>query len=245
VLRLYVFLMVVAPAYVWLASKRYWYPLVPAAAVWLVSGHFGLASRDSLTGELLSMTVLPWQLVFAAGISLAAAIGQQAPLPRARGLVAGAAAIVAGGTLLLVLGPHASSAVQAWLDTRNEFFWTGISKSYQSPLRLLYLVALAYLFMAWRGAPLIRLFHNAAPDTLLCRLGRNSLQVFTFGAIFALAIDQLLWNLAAADVFALRSMGAVALEVILAGIGLALMSRIADRRRAAATARPALKPATL
>ena len=228
VLRLYVVLMLVAPAYVWLAGKRFWYPLAAAGAVWAVSGHFGLAGRDSLTGQLLSMNILNWQLVFAAGISLGAAIVQGLKMPRSPMLISGAVLIVAGGTLLLALGDRLSPSLFAWLELRNEFFWTGISKSYQSPLRLLYLAALVYLVIALPRAPVIRLLHQARPTTFFCRLGRRSLPVFAFGAVFALAVDQLLWNMISAGWVIQRSAGALAVELALVGIGLWLMKKIAE-----------------
>jgi len=231
VLRLYVVLMLVAPLYVWLAGRRFWYPLVPAAAAWLVAGHFALADRDSLTGELLAMTILPWQLVFAAGISLGAAIVQRVPVPRSRALVAAAALVVLAGTWLLVVGDRLSPDIHAWLETRNDRFWTGASKSYQSPLRLLNLAASVYLVAALPRAPVIRLLHRVRPDNMLCRLGRRSLDVFAFGAVFALAVDQLLWNLIAAGMTAPGAAAAVMTELALVALGLWLMLWIADRGR--------------
>ena len=238
VLRLYVFLMLAAPLYLWLASKRFWYPLVPAAALWLIGGHFGLVARNSLTGELFSMTILPWQLVFAGGISLGAAIAEGARAPRAPALVWASAAIVASGTLLLAVGDRVSPDVHGWLATRNDFFWTGISKTYQSPLRLLYLAALVHLVVALPRAPLIRLLHSASPAGLLCRLGRRSLHVFAVGAVFALALDQLLWNLIVAGFAAQGSPLAILVELALAAAGLWLMVWVAGRRAIAGKAAP-------
>jgi len=237
VLRLYVVLMLVAPLYVWLAARRWWYPLPPAAAIWLVAGHFGLADRDTLTGDLLAMTILPWQLVFAGGVALGAAIARGVPAPRAPALVAASALVVLGGTFLLVVGERLSPDLHAWLDTRNDRFWTGISKSYQSPLRLLYVAALVHLVAALPKAPVIRLLHRAGPDNPLCRLGRRSLDVFAFGAVFALAVDQLLWNLIAAGLVVHRGPAAILVELALAAAGLWLMLRIADRARRPAPAR--------
>lgn len=238
VLRLYVFLLAVGPIYVWLATRRYWYPLVPAAAVWLISGQFGLAERDSLTGEPLSMTFLPWNLVFASGIALGAAIRQGVQLPSSAALRRAALAFVIGGSLLLTLGGHVSPDLFTWLETRNDRFWTGISKSLQSPLRVAYLLALTYLFIAYAKAPLVRLFHGFGANNLLCRLGRRSLEVFTFGAIYALAADNLLWILNQTAGLALRSPAAIGIELLLSAAGLACMVRIAGTQRQAEVRRP-------
>lgn len=242
VLRLYIVLLIVGPFYLWLAARRYWYPLLPAAAIWLASGHFALVVDDSLTGERLSMTLLPWQLIFAAGISLGAAIVQRVKLPRSPMLIMTAALIVFGGTWLLVVGERLWPEVHAWLETRNDHFWTGISKTFQSPLRLLYMGALAYLVMACPKAPLIRLLHEAKTTSILCRLGRRSLEVFAFSAVFALAIDQLLWNLMSAGLVARHSPGAILMEIMSVAAGLWLMLRIADRRPARKSGAP-LRPA--
>ena len=239
VLRLYVFLLIVGPAYVWLAARRYWYPLVPAAILWLVAGHFGLAERDSLTGQALSMTFLPWNLVFAAGISLGAAIRARVELPSEPALRWSALAIVTGGSLLITLGGHVSADLFAWLEFRNDFFWTGISKTLQSPLRILYLGALAYVFIAYAKAPLVGLFHGLRADNMLCRLGRRSLEVFTFGAIFALVADNLLWLLNQTAGMALRSPAAFALELVLTSVGVAGMLWVASANEG----RPQMVPA--
>ena len=167
VLRLYVVLMIVGPVYLWLASKRFWYPMVAGGAVWLASGHFGLVESNSLSGDLYAMTLLPWQLVFAAGIGFGAAINQGVELPRSRMLIGAAILVLVAGPLLFVVGERLSTDVHDWLATRNDRFWSGISKSYQSPLRLLYLFATAYLVAALPRAPLIRLLHEARPDGLL------------------------------------------------------------------------------
>lgn len=228
VLRLYVFLMLVAPLYLWLAQQRFWYPLLPAAAIWFVSGHMGFASRDSLTGELLSMTLFPWQMIFASGIALGAALTSNIPLPRSRALSLVAFMVVVAGTLLLVAGPYLSSGLHTWIETRNDFFWTGISKSYQSPLRLLYLYSLVYLFLAFPTAPVIRLLHNSASDSLINRLGRNSLEVFAVGAVLAVAIDQILWIGIARDLIKPAALSAIGLEVLLFIFGVMIMKRVAD-----------------
>jgi hypothetical protein len=241
VLRLYVVLMLVAPAYVWLAAKRFWYPMAAAGVIWAASGHFGLVDHDRLTGELLSMNILTWQLVFASGISLGAAIVQGVPLPRSRIFAAAALLLVVVGTLLLVTGSRISPSLGVWLETRNDFFWTGISKSYQSPLRLFYLLGLVYLVAAFPKAPVVRLLHQARPTSLLCRLGRHSLPVFAFSAVFALAIDHLLWNLISADLVTQRGPAALLIEVALVACGLWLMVLITGSGgRAAGLWKPAM-----
>jgi hypothetical protein len=229
VLRLYVALLLIAPCYVWLAAKRFWYPLVPAGAIWLVAGHFGLAEKDSLSGVPLALTILPWNLVFATGISLGAAIVQRVDLPTSRPLTVLAAVLVLAGPLCFVVGSRLSPELLAWIDQRNDFFWTGASKSLQSPLRVSYMFALTYLVIALRKAPVMRLIHQVSPGNPLCRLGRRSLQVFTCGAILATAGNQLLWSLFEQDLVPRGSAGALAVELAIAAIGFAAMLCVAIR----------------
>lgn len=230
ILRLYVVLMLIGPAYVWLAAKRFWYPLVPAALIWAAAGQFGLADYGSLSGGRMSLSILPWNLVFAAGISLGAALQQKVVLPTPRWLTLAAAGIVAAG-VIGGLGGFLSG---------TDAFWTGLSKPLQSPLRIVHVFALAYLFIAWRDRPLLRAVHAVKPDNVLCRLGRHSLQVFTWGTILATAGRQLLWALVNRGGFALHTPAALAMELAVVGIGFAAMVWVADQ--VPAKRRPALRP---
>jgi hypothetical protein len=225
VLRLYVALMIMAPALLWLASKRWWLALVPATAVWLLAGQFKLVTHDSLTGAPLYLTILPWTLVFACGVALGAAIRQKAEVPKSP-LLTGAALTMVLSYLVLLYGSLWWPEVQDWARTANDHFWLGASKTYQSPVRVLHLLSLAYLFMAYPKAPLLRLIHRVAADNLLVRLGQNSLRVFTFGAVVATLANEIvhLANLR----HGAGSPPAIAVEIALLVLGLAGMIAVAD-----------------
>jgi hypothetical protein len=237
VLRLYVFLMVLGPVYLWLASLRWYWPLIPAGAIWLTAGCLTIVSRDSLTGGWLSMSVLPWNLVFAAGVSLGAAISSKVAFPAASRLVPTCMAVALGGILLLSFGSHVPE-IAAWLEVRNEHFWTGISKTLQSPLRLLHLAAVVGCVVALRDAPLIRLIHGAGPDGFLSRVGRRSLEVFVLGAVLAPLVDQILWGLAQTHGLVLRSASAIVIEIAAMALALAAMAFVAGARPARRAAGP-------
>lgn len=224
VLRLYIALMLMAPALLWLASKRWWLPLPPAVVIWVLAGHFHLVDHDSLTGAPLMLTILPWILIFACGVALGAGMTQGVRLPRSPALLVSALALVIGYFVLLYVLP-VWSAGQAWVDTRNEHFWLGASKSYQSPLRVLHMLSLAYLFLAYPHAPVIRLIHGVGPGNGLARLGRRSLQVFAFSAVFAVAITEVV-NLVNIHT-GTASPAAIATEIALVAIGLVLMMTVA------------------
>jgi hypothetical protein len=239
VLRLYILLTLVTPLYLWCAARAWWLPIVPALVVWAAAGHYALVVPNSLSGEPLSMTFLPWNLVYAAGICLGAAIVKGVPLPRLPALDAAAAALLLAGLFAVVLGTRFSPDIVHWYETRNDFFWAGGSKTLQSPLRVLSLLALVWLFLSRPGAPLIRLLHAARPDSFICRLGRRSLQVFAFGAVFALTIDEVLRVLIARGLVAHASPAALLVEAAGIALGLAVMGWIAAPRRPAQHA-PAL-----
>lgn len=194
VLRLYVGLMVMAPLFLWLATRRWWWALPPAALVWICAGQLKLVDHDSLTGASLMLSILPWTVTFVCGVALAAAMQQGVRLPRSRLLAGAALLLVVGYVALLYVLPYWPEA-RAWVDTRDDSFWLGASKSMMSPLRMLHLLALVYLFVAFSDAPVIRLIHRADPGSFLAVLGRRSLPVFVTGAVLAETANELL-NLA-------------------------------------------------
>jgi hypothetical protein len=225
VLRLYIVLMIAAPALLWLASRRWWMALPPAVVIWVLAGQFGLVAHDSLTGTRLTLTILPWTLVFACGVALGAAIRQGVELPRSPWLTAAALTCVLGYFVVLYAMP-AWPEGQAWAAARDEHFWLGSSKTYQSPLRVLHVLSLTYLFMAFPKAPLLRLIHRVAADNPLVRLGQNSLRVFTFSAVVAVLANEIV-NLANLRHGA-GSPQAVATEIALVVLSLAGMIAVAD-----------------
>lgn len=236
VLRLYVVLMLIAPLYIWLAGKRFWYPLIPAGLLWLVAGQMSLAESNSLSDVPLALTLLPWNLVFAAGITLGAGIAQGRKLPQSRMFTFTAAALVLAGPICFIFLTRLSPDVLLWVDTRNDYFWTGASKSLQSPLRVAYMLALAYLFIARRNAPVIRLIHAVPPSNFLTILGRRSLEVFAVGAVLALIADQLLWALFSHDIVAAGSISAIAIEGAMFGLAILAMLKVAQSKQLTADA---------
>ncbi len=244
VLRLYIALMIMAPAFVWLASRRWWWPLPPAVLIWALAGHFGWVAHDSLTGTPLTLTILPWSLVFACGLAFAAGMAQGVRLPRSPLLLGAAVAMVLSYIGLLYVLPHWPQG-QAWAAERNAHFWLGSSKTYESPLRVLHVLSLVYIVAAFPTAPVIRLIHQVGRDNFLARLGRRSLPVFSFGAVYALLGNEIL-N-AVERLQGRHSPAAIGFEVVLVAGGLAIMGLIADRRwpLAAPASRPSTPPAAV
>ncbi len=239
VLKLYVLLMLVSPVYIWLALQRFWLPLIPAGAVWLLAGHFALVEIDTLTGTPLSMTFLPWNLIFAAGISFGAALRQGLKAPKSSFLIIASSSLLVFCSFVLIVGGRYFPEVHVWLDQRNDAFWSGASKTLQSPVRVASLFAATYLVAVCTDAPLIRLLHAVRADNVLCRLGRQSLQVFSLGAVLAFLIDHYIWYLYQEQNIALYGVRYLAVELLLIVTGILAMITLADRlqiRRAPRTA---------
>ena len=227
VLRLYIALSILAPALVWLAARRWWWPLPLAAAIWALAGQFHLVSHDSLTGAPLNLTILPWMLIFTCGVALGAGLRQGVRAPKSPLLLGAALTLVVGYLALLYVLPFWPAA-QQWVAERNAHFWLGDSKMYESPLRVLHALSVAYILTAYRDAPVLRLLYKVGPENLLVRLGRRSLPVFTVGALLAVPATELIY--AANRAYGRGSPAGVALEIAFVGLGVAAMTMVADRR---------------
>lgn len=193
VLRLHMAMMLFAPALVHLAMCRWWAPLLPTALLWVLAGHFQLVAPNSLSGTNYALTILPWTLLFAIGVVLGRAMTLGIPHPHSRVALTLALAYLVGYLLFSVIVVRIWPAASDWALTRNEHFWTGASKTYQSPLRVLHVLALVYVVLALPRAPLIRLLHRVRPEHFFCRLGRHSLLVFTVGAIWVVVANAVLY----------------------------------------------------
>jgi hypothetical protein len=227
VLRLYTLQMLAAPLLIWLAARRWWLPLPPVIALWAAAGHFHWIAPNSLTGIHLTITILPWTLVFTCGLAMGAAIVQGVRPPVSRLVLSAASALVLGYLVLLYAIPFWPAA-DAWAQTREDHFWFGSSKALESPVRVLHLLSLVYIFTVLPKAPLLRLVHQTRPNALLARLGRKSLPVFTFTAIYTALVDEILHQISRR--YGQLSVSTICFEVILVTIALLIMFCIATER---------------
>lgn len=229
VLRLYIYLLLTSPLWLWLATRRFWYPIVPATLLWALAGHYGWVASDSLTGIRLNLTIIPWNLVFVLGIAMGAAFRQGVSLKRSKVIDTLAFGYLILVPIVMAIGVENSRELGVWLSERNNHFWFGASKTLQSPLRLLSLICLVYVFVAHRDAPIIRLFYRIDIDHFLCRLGRRSLDVFVVGALLAIINEWSLWALLTIQSPALRTISCFMCEVTFIVAGVRIMLLVADR----------------
>ena len=133
----------------------------------------------SWTGGGWFLNPLAWQALFFVGCALGSTrrAGKPPPIPRSRPALALCAALLAVGALLAVASqrPEPLTYLPEWLAS----VLSGVDKTGLHPLRLMSILALAYLLGHWvgRGAAWLR-SPFAAPFVLM---GQNGLPVFCAG----------------------------------------------------------------
>jgi hypothetical protein len=231
VLRLHIYQLIMAPLWLWLAARCFWHPIIPAALVWAISGHFGWVARDALTNTQIQLTILPWTLIYVLGISVGAAIQKGIVFERSRLIDWFAISYLVLIPAIVTVGLAINPEIGAWVATRNDHFWIGASKYLQSPMRVLSLMSLAYLFITHRDAPVFRLVHFIDANHPLCRLGRRSLDVFAVGALLAIFNEWSLWGMLSISSPLPRMLLSILWEALCVTVGIVVMMRVADRRR--------------
>lgn len=222
VLPLYVVLMAVAPALLWLAVRWPGRLLAGSLALWLLAGLLGLNLPNFPAAGGWYFNPLAWQLLFVAGLLTGLALRRGARvLPLRRGAVALAAGFLVlaalwvrlpavaegGGHLLWLLAEHAGLPP----------LLTGFDKTHVALPRLLHILALAYLLGSMPGLRRLAGAPAAAPLRLL---GRHALPVFATGTVLAYAAQAV--KEAAAP--------SAALDAALVFGGLALLLALAARQ---------------
>ncbi|HKW29684.1 MAG TPA: OpgC domain-containing protein [Verrucomicrobiae bacterium] len=174
ILPLYVIFLGVTPWLLSFARRRGWGILLAVSALgWLVAqfkldvGFIGDPTHR-LPLRWGSFDLLAWQFLWVCGVAIGeTSLRRQIVAPRYRLAVAGTAAAVVSGALLLRWGFWP----QAWINP-DLFLW--MDKWTLGPLRMLDFGAWTALLLAWNPHPPVRLL---APAALL---GRHSLAVFSF-----------------------------------------------------------------
>lgn len=123
-----------------------------------------------------------WQFLMALGI-YAGAVLRDRGLPRSRGLIWIAAAIVAFGAVSVTNGFGLDPGLRDWAAT-----WADLDKTMLGWGRIVHFLAVAYLIAALDVSSALRRGMLFAP---LCRLGRHSLPVFSLLSLLA-ALGQVL-----------------------------------------------------
>ncbi|MGV8953049.1 MAG: OpgC family protein [Cypionkella sp.] len=190
ILPLYITLLLVTPALLWIGQRRPVLLLGAAVALWAVAGQFRLNLPNYPNQGGWFFNPLSWQLLFVTGLLCGAAMKQgKRFFPRTRLLFA----LTLGWVLLVLLWvklPIIGSAGQGVLNAMGKlgfpFYVTWFDKTFLALPRLSHALALFYVMASITA---IRSFAQtvwAAPFRLL---GQQGLPVFAFGTVLSMALQ--------------------------------------------------------
>ncbi len=190
ILSMYAVLLLLAPAFLWLASVSIRATLILSGILWLVAGIWQIAPPNYPDGGFWFLNPLSWQFLFVIGMTGMIHVRGGGRLPISPWLAVAALAYVAGA-LYWVHSPFWGQVT--WFGLPPVL--GGFDKTFLSLSRLLDILALFVVLAAFpRLAELARL----RPDHPLAVLGRHSLPVFITGTICAM-LAQVLKSLQSAS----------------------------------------------
>ncbi len=178
ILPLYVFLILLVPAYMWLAAKDLRALMGVSLSLYLAAHVLPIDMPNFPTDDGWFFNPFAWQLLFASGIALGVmrVRGQSVPWHPVAAAIAGAYVLFAAVWMMGDMGGRVSfDLLPAWIDT--------LAKSTLPASRYLHIMALAYLLGHSPVWPWLKRFgaHN-----FLTEMGRNSLPVFVFGSLLSM-----------------------------------------------------------
>lgn len=225
ILPLYLVLILVVPAQLWLARIDVALMLVTSALLYAAARSFGwnLPNWPGQGGWFLNP--FTWQFVMAIGVAAGLTLRRTGTVPVLSPLVAVAAAVVILGFLISPTGP---GAVRNWIGVHGHL---DVNKSALGMTRLSHFLALAYVIHASGLTKLCRRLPVFAP---LAMVGRHGLLIFALLSLLSAIGQVLLPHVRVGRLF----------DVVFLGGGLLVLfvaARLADaarplrpRRRAAA-----------
>ncbi len=178
ILPLYVFLILLVPAYMWLAARDLRFMLGVSLSMYLAAHLLPIEMPNYPTDDGWFFNPFAWQLLFATGIALGVLRirGQSVPWHPLAGAIAGAYVAFAAAWMIGDMGGRVSfDLLPAWIDT--------LAKSALPASRFLHIMALAYLLGHSPVWPWLKRF---GATHFLTVLGRNSLPVFVFGSLLSM-----------------------------------------------------------
>ena len=188
ILPLYIVLLMAAPVMLW-AGQRW--PLRTwgvSALVWVAAGISGVNFQYYPLQGGWFFNPLSWQFIFCTGLLIGIGMKEGRRLVPVRPWLQWATAAFLFGALLTCQNVEVSRAVGSTLwaiqETGVHRFFTTFEKTFETPPRLLHILALTYLLSTLPVVKRLCASRAAAPLVLL---GRNALPVFTLGSLMALA----------------------------------------------------------
>ncbi len=178
ILPLYVFLILLVPAYMWLAARDLRLMLGVSLAMYLAAHMLPIDMPNFPADEGWFFNPFAWQLLFASGIALGTmrVRGQCVPWHPVAGIAAAGYVAFAAIWMIGDLGGRVSfDLLPHWIDT--------LAKSALPATRYLHIMALAYLLGHSPVWPWLKRF---GASNFLTVMGRNSLPVFVLGSLLSM-----------------------------------------------------------
>jgi len=229
ILPLYVLFLLATPGLIFTGAR---WPLVlmaASAALWLAAGWNSVNLRTWPIDGSWFFNPLSWQLLFVAGLLTGLAKSRGAALLPVRWwAIVPAMAFLAFSAIWMLTPDLADRGYSSLWDLQQKLdtpdFITSFDKTYLAPIRVLHILALAYVLSAW---PLLHRIANSRWSSALTAMGRNALPVFATGTVLGYVIQVIREIFLTPPIFDLA--------LIAAGINLtllaALMSERASKRR--------------
>ncbi|PAQ01071.1 MAG: hypothetical protein E5Y88_15840 [Mesorhizobium sp.] len=209
ILPVYAVLLLMAPILLLFISHRPLAALAISGILWLVAGIYQIAPPNYPEPGFWFLNPLSWQFLFNIGLASMLHIRRGGTIPVNRWLV-GASAIYVAAALVWVHSPLWGQV--SWLNL--PVVLTGFDKTFLSLPRLLHILAVTYLIVAF---PSVSNLFRTGRDHPLAILGKRSLPVFIAGTVLAMA----------AQVMKLINPGGFAYDSLLIAAGIAMQFALA------------------
>ncbi|UVK44875.1 OpgC domain-containing protein [Mesorhizobium sp. AR07] len=209
ILPVYAVLLLLAPVFLLFVSYRPLPTLAASGALWLIAGIYQIAPPNYPEPGFWFLNPLSWQFLFNIGLAGALHVRRGGAIPVNRWLV-GAALAYTAAALVWVHSPLWGQI--SWLGLPPVL--TGFDKTFLALPRLLHILAVSYLVVAF---PAISNLFRTGRDHPLAILGKRSLPVFIAGTVLALT----------AQVLKLINPGGFAYDSLLISAGIAIQFALA------------------
>lgn len=209
ILPMYVVILLLTPALMWLAVRDLRLMLAASVAVYLAAQIYGLAMPNYPEDGGWYFNPFAWQLLFAVGMALGILRLRAQSVPYHPLAYAAALAYVLFGAIWVLNDWVGNIGFGVLPD-----FVATLAKSKLPLARLVHVLALAYVLVY---SPLWRWMATIPAENILSRMGRNSLPVFCLGSILSMV----------GYIALIATGGGYVLETILVSGGVALMASLA------------------
>ena len=179
ILTMYAAVLVMVPGLLLIGARSLRLMLAVSFAVWLVAGLYRIGPPHYPNDGLWFLNPLSWQLLFAIGIAGVLHVKRGGRIPIHPGLVAASVAYLLVGLAWV--------QIPLWgIEDGNPlpFVLGDFNKTFLTMPRLLHILALAYVFLAF---PVFSRLTTVPRNNPLAVMGRHGLPVFVLGTILSMA----------------------------------------------------------